>query len=383
MDSEQRAQRGYGIRLVSSFLLGALLAALCGGCRTVSMTGRKQLLLVPEASEIQMGVSAFDETLSTETPSQNQHYVQMVQQVGQRISAVADRPDYQWDFRVIASPQMNAFCLPGGKVAVYEGILPVCYNEAGLAVVMSHEIAHALARHGGERMSQGYVVNGVGTAVDKLLQKKEVTQRDKFMQAYGMASQYGVILPYSRKHESEADHMGLMLMAKAGYDPAEAPRFWERFGSMKSEETVEFMSTHPSDARRASDLAELLPEAMKFYEAAPTKLGSGALIQVSAVAGNSSGGGAPAGSASAAAAGLTQPPPLMAREMQVRPISFDAAGAAAAQAALQPTGATGMTPPDGTLRKSPPAQRIPAGVGEDDRTFVAPATGVPSANPLR
>lgn len=256
------------------------------GCRSVPMTGRKQFVMYPEAQEIELGVTAFQEVTSAEPPSANPQYNELVHRVGQRIAAVSGRPDYQWEFRVIASPEQNAFCLPGGKVAVYEGILPICENEAGLAVVMSHEIAHALARHGGERMTQNFGVNQASKAVSLVTRNWEQKSKELALQAYGLGSKYGVILPYSRKHESEADHMGLLMMAKAGYDPSEAPKFWQRFGDAKNGAgPPEFMSTHPSDERRAARLVELLPEAAKLYEASTAKYGTGEQIAVAAGAG--------------------------------------------------------------------------------------------------
>jgi predicted Zn-dependent protease len=220
------------------------------------------MLLLPEQQEIAMGLSAYEEVTASEPASTNAQYIEVVNRVGQRIAAVSDRPDYQWEFRVLQSDTLNAFCLPGGKVVVYEGILPVCANEAGVAVVMSHEIGHALARHGGERMSQNYAVEGMRQAVQYITRKQEEKNRELVLQAYGVASKYGVVLPYSRKHESEADHMGIILMAKAGYNPAEAPRFWARFESMnQGPKPPEFLSTHPSDQHRVLELAELLPEA--------------------------------------------------------------------------------------------------------------------------
>ncbi|MCI0361171.1 MAG: M48 family metallopeptidase [Planctomycetaceae bacterium] len=260
------------------------LAACClaqAGCRSAPVTGRPQMLLLPETQEVSMGLASYQDIVAKEPASTSQAYVDMVERVGQRIAAVAGKPDYHWEFRVIASDVQNAFCLPGGKVAVYEGILPICESEAGLAVVMSHEVAHALARHGGERMSQSLAVDGVKQAVSYATQKQEQTRREILLKAYGVASEYGVILPYSRKHESEADHIGLMLMAKAGYDPSEAPRFWERFAlseqtrAQQGDKPLEFLSTHPSDARRASDLTAHLPEAMKLYVSAPTRYGMG------------------------------------------------------------------------------------------------------------
>jgi predicted Zn-dependent protease len=247
------------------------------------MTNRKQMLLVPESQEVSLGLSAYEEVTKKEPASTNQRYVELVNRVGRRIADVANRSDYKWEFRVLASETQNAFCLPGGKVAVYEGIIPVCGNEAGLAVVMSHEISHALARHGGERMSQNYAVDGVKQAVQYVTRTQEEGKREMIMQAYGLASQYGVILPYSRKHESEADHMGILLMAQAGYDPAEAPRFWTRFGTVqKGQKPPEFLSTHPSDERRARDLESWLPEAGQRYATAAIKLGSGETILAAA-----------------------------------------------------------------------------------------------------
>ena len=253
-----------------------LVLAAATGCRTTPITNRSQLLLLPEKQEISMGLSAYEETKSKEPLSTNAPYIEIVNRVGQRIAAVADRPDYEWEFRVVASSQQNAYCLPGGKVTVHEGIVPVCANEAGLAVVMSHEIAHALARHGGERMSHSMAVEGVRHAVDYFTKEREERQREMIMQAYGLGAQYGVVLPYSRKHETEADHMGVMLLAKAGYDPAEAPRFWQRFASVKTGgQPPEFLSTHPSDEHRSSNLLELLPEAQTLYAQAPVKYGLG------------------------------------------------------------------------------------------------------------
>jgi len=251
------------------------------GCRQVPVSGRRQLLLSDEAREMQLGTTAYQDILAKESESRNQQYVQMIQRVGQRIAAVAGRDDFDWEFKVIAGSTQNAFCLPGGKVAFYEGIIPVCQSEAGVAVVMSHEIAHALARHGGERMSharaqslgqQGVELLGKWAFQDGYEKNREIVQA-----AYGLGSQYGAILPFSRKHESEADLIGIRLMARAGYDPSEAPRFWERFAAAKGNgaNQPEWMSTHPSDTRRAADLRQSLPEAMSIYRAASQQHGLG------------------------------------------------------------------------------------------------------------
>lgn len=252
---------------------------LCG-CRTAPMTKRPQLMLMPEGREMALGLQAWQETVAQEKPSSNERLIKMVKRVGQRIAAVAQRDDFQWEFNLIDDVQQNAFCLPGGKVAVYEGILPVCQDEAGLAVVMSHEIAHALARHGGERMSHGMAVDGAKMAIEKIAGKYVPEKKALLMQAYGVGSKYGVLLPYSRKQESEADHIGLKLMSQAGYDPSGAPAFWNRFGSMKaSGNSAEFLSTHPSDQRRASDLQALMNEANRIYETATHQFGSGESLE--------------------------------------------------------------------------------------------------------
>lgn len=233
-------------------------------------------MLVPEAQELSLGLQAYQETLAEQTASSNGALVEMVQRVGQRIAAVSQRDDFQWEFNLIADPQQNAFCLPGGKVAIYEGILPVCQDEAGLAVVMSHEIAHALARHGGERMSHNMAVDGAKVLIDKVAGKYVPAKKDLLMQAYGVGSKYAVLLPYNRRQESEADHIGLKLMAQAGYDPAVAPGFWTRFGEIKGGgQSAEFLSTHPSDQRRSSDLQALMPEASAIYQSSTVKYGSG------------------------------------------------------------------------------------------------------------
>lgn len=268
-------------RLASMSLLTAFAVLMfleLAGCRTTPMTGRRQIMLIPEHHEITMGTQGYEEILSVEKLSPQVTHQEMVERVGRRIAAVAGRPDYQWEFKLIESEQMNAFALPGGKVAIYEGILDVCQNEAGLAVVMSHEVAHALARHGGERMSQTALINSIQKMIETSSADKEAHDRELVLAVYGAASQYGISLPFSRHHESEADQIGLMLMADAGYDPREAPRFWERFAAVQSEKPIEFLSTHPSDERRAADLRKLLPEALTRYESSATKIALGEQI---------------------------------------------------------------------------------------------------------
>jgi metalloendopeptidase OMA1, mitochondrial len=245
------------------------------GCRTAPITQRRQLLLIPEGQELALGRAAYFQMLEDEPVSSNSRHNQIVERIGHRIAAAANRPDYEWEFRVLASPEPNAFCLPGGKVGVYEGMIELCQNEAELAVVISHEVAHALQRHGGERMSQGYVVNGVENAMRYLTQDSDAVTRDRVLSAYGVASEYGVVLPFSRKHELEADHVGLILMAQAGYDPTVAPGFWERFAQVGGPKPPEFFSTHPADLRRAQELRARLYEAQDLYAQASPQHGVG------------------------------------------------------------------------------------------------------------
>lgn len=270
--------RRYQLAVIFSLLCVCLIA---WGCQTTPISGRRKLaLLTPEPKEIKLGEEAYEQILSKEQPSKNQQYIEIVNRVGKRIAAVSGRDDFNWEFRVIASDQQNAFALPGGKVAVHEGIIPVCQSEAGLAVVMSHEIAHALARHGGERMQDQTIQNLGGKGIDFVgkwfLEEEYDKHQELVLTAYGAGSKYFRTLPYSRKHETEADLIGIKLMAKAGYDPSEAPRFWERFSAAKSGGTPnEFFSTHPSDARRAGDLRTSLPESLKIYNAAENQYGLG------------------------------------------------------------------------------------------------------------
>ncbi len=265
---------------LKTLLAMGIPACGCGlGCRSAPYTGRKQLLFVPEQQELSMGQTAFADVVSKEQASENVRFQQIVERVGLRIAGVSGKTDYQWETKVIASDTQNAFCLPGGKIVVYEGILPVCQTEAGLAVVMSHEVAHVLARHGGERMSQTAAVNGAQSLVGFVMRNQQQVSKDIALRAYGVGSQYGFLLPYSRKHELEADQIGLTLMAQAGYDPSEAPKFWKRFAAAnQGTKPAEFMSTHPSDDRRASELEKQLPQALTVYSGTPNKIGLGETI---------------------------------------------------------------------------------------------------------
>ena len=259
---------------LAAWLPGALLlAATLGGCATAPETGRRQLLMVSPQEEAQMGLSAFQQTKSTTPISSNRKEKERLNRVGSRIARVAKLPNARWEFVLFESDQPNAFALPGGKVGVYTGILPITKDDAGLATVVAHEIAHASARHGAERVSQGMAVQLGGAVLAGVLGASGYggATQDLAMQAYGMGTQVGVLLPYSRTQELEADRIGLMYMARAGFDPREATAFWRRFQAYNSREggrPPEFLSTHPLDENRIAQLEQLMPQAMAEYRKA-------------------------------------------------------------------------------------------------------------------
>ncbi|HOW88414.1 MAG TPA: M48 family metallopeptidase [Candidatus Omnitrophota bacterium] len=258
-----------------SFL--ALLLLLIG-CSTVPITGRKQLSLIPQGQLLTLSDQSYQETLSKATLSTDAAKTAQVREVGQKIASAAeafmkdsgmekDIASYKWEFNLVQDDQtVNAFCMPGGKIVVYTGILPVTQDENGLATVMSHEVAHALANHGGERMSQQLLVQAGGMGLEQLVKSKPALAQKILMEAYGAGSQVGVLLPYSRSHETEADHIGLILMARAGYDPRSAVAFWERMNNLSSAKVPELLSTHPATSRRISDINKEIPEAEKYYK---------------------------------------------------------------------------------------------------------------------
>lgn len=251
----------------SSLLSFFLVIFLLYGCSTAPITGRSQLLIVSEQEEAELGVKAYQEALSKEKISQDPQINGMVNRVGSRIAAVADKPEYNWQFTVVQNDKtVNAFALPGGKVAVYTGILPYTKTETGLAFVMAHEVAHAIARHGGERMSQQLLLQLGQQGLNIAVAGKSPAAIEAVNLGYGVASTVGVALPFSRRQEYEADRIGLILMARAGYDPHEAPSFFQRMmnDSDKASPPV-FLSTHPADQDRIRKLNELIPEAMTYY----------------------------------------------------------------------------------------------------------------------
>jgi predicted Zn-dependent protease len=224
-----------------------------------------------------MSFDAYDEFLSQHKLSTDAEQTQMVKRVGGRIqravenyaveNGIEDQLDgYEWEFNLVEDPNVNAWCMPGGKVVIYTGIMSVAQDKTGLAVVMGHEIAHAFAKHGAERMSQQLLSRGIGIGLEAAMEDYPDQTKNIFMSAYGVGTQVGFLLPYSRVHESEADHLGLIFMAMAGYNPQEAPVFWERMAAQsKGSAPPEFLSTHPTHETRIQNLKDLVPEAMTYY----------------------------------------------------------------------------------------------------------------------
>ncbi|MSU27702.1 MAG: M48 family peptidase [Pedosphaera sp.] len=242
---------------------------LLSGCLTVPETGRRQVMLISSSQEMQLGLSAFQQ-MKKETPVSRDPAVNaMVQRVGRRIAAVAELPGANWEFVVFDSKVANAFCLPGGKVGIYTGILPITKDEAGLATVIGHEIAHAVARHGAERVSEGILLQTGGGLLGASLSSADPRTQVLVMTAYGIGAKVGRELPHSRGQESEADHIGLIYMARAGYDPEAAVGFWQRFADHSRSQggggTPAFLRTHPLDTVRIQQIQQWLPEAKANY----------------------------------------------------------------------------------------------------------------------
>jgi predicted Zn-dependent protease len=262
----------------SFFGVGFLaMSLLVASCTSVPITGRKQVALMPESQLISMSLTEYDNFLKSNTLSADMANTALVKQVGAHISkAVEDYltqnglknkiEGFQWEFNLVEDATPNAWCMPGGKVVFYTGILPYTQDASGIAVVMGHEIAHAIARHGNERMTQEMGVQMGGMALGAALSEKPAETQAIYMTAFGIGSQVGVMLPFSRLHETEADKMGLIFMAMAGYDPNEAVRFWTRMSQSGGQKPAEWLSTHPSDETRIKNLSAFVPEAMKYYK---------------------------------------------------------------------------------------------------------------------
>jgi predicted Zn-dependent protease len=261
-------------RVVTAVILSFSLAS----CATVPLTERKSLSLIPDSELVSLSNEQYAKVLQESKLSTDRQEVEMVTRVGKRIAASAEGflkdsgagdkvKNYKWEFKVIEDDKTaNAWCMPGGKVAVYTGILPFTKNETGLAVVLGHEVAHAIAEHGNERMSQALLAQLGGVALSVALANQPAETNQLFMAAYGVTANVGVLLPYSRLHESEADRIGLTLMAKAGYDPHEAVRFWQAMSAQGGSRPPALLSTHPAPESRIEKIKSYIPEAMRYYK---------------------------------------------------------------------------------------------------------------------
>jgi predicted Zn-dependent protease len=264
--------------LVRGIVAGGVLAVL-SACTVVPLTGRRQLSIIPASTMMSMSAQEYGRFLEKNPKSKDVTKTALVVTVGTGIQHAVERyfaehnmasrlNGYHWEFNLVESKEPNAWCMPGGKVVVYTGILPLTKDETGLAIVLGHEIAHAVAEHGSERMSQGLLAELGGAALSEALKEKPEETRALWMGAFGVGAQYGALLPFSRLQEGEADHLGLIFAAMAGYDPRGAVEFWQRMAASGGQKPPEFMSTHPSDETRIRKIKEELPEALKYYHPA-------------------------------------------------------------------------------------------------------------------
>lgn len=261
-----------------SFVILCLSVMFLNSCSKVPLTNRRQLNLISSSELLSMSFQEYSTFLNENSVSTNTSQTAMVKKVGNKIKTAVEQyfnqnglssklNGYKWEFNLIDNSEANAWCMPGGKVVFYTGILPYTKDETGMAVVMGHEIAHAIADHGNERMSQSLVSEFGSVALSVVLQNKPETTQALWQTAYGLGSQVGVILPFSRLHENEADQLGLIFMAMAGYDPNQAVDFWTRMSQTNnSSANLEFLSTHPSNATRIRKIKGYLPEALKYYK---------------------------------------------------------------------------------------------------------------------
>ena len=270
-----RRRGGFRWQIMLLFAVGAAIYYFMNQ-ETVPLTGRKQLRTMEPAQEMALGLQSYEQILGdSKVVSPNEPVVQAVRQIGERLkrAAAPEDPGFEWAFNVIDSEQANAFALPGGYTAIYTGLIPIAANEDGIAVIMGHEIGHALAHHGAERMAQQNMQRIVGAGVSLGAGGMDMGAQRAVMGVFGGISQYGYALPFSRKHESEADYIGLILVARACYDPREAPLLWERMGANAGATPPEFQSTHPSPDTRVNDFQTWMPEAIAIYnQNCPTKI---------------------------------------------------------------------------------------------------------------
>jgi predicted Zn-dependent protease len=256
--------------------LAIIILFTVAACSTVPLTGRRQLSLVPESEVIGLSLTEYDKFIKANKLSTDKNKMALVKRVGERISKAVETymanaglsqnlEGYKWEFNLVEDQTVNAWCMSGGKVVVYTGLLPLTLTETGLATVLGHEISHAVARHGSERMSNQMLLQLGSTALSTAMAQKPAETRNIVMTAFGIGSQVGVVLPFSRDNEYEADYMGLIFMAMAGYDPNESIPFWERMSKQGGQKPPEFLSTHPVDANRIARLKEKMPDAMAYF----------------------------------------------------------------------------------------------------------------------
>lgn len=259
-------------KITSLFVIALLLLSSCG---SVPITGRKQILLVSDQEVLTSSLTQYSGYMKSAPVSSNASGKNMVTRVGKKIAAAteqylkanglsAELSNFSWEFNLVKDEQVNAFCMPGGKIVVYEGLLKLVSSDDELAVVLGHEVAHAVAKHSNERMSQQLMTQYGAQILTQALSNKSAAIQKAGSTIYGLGAQYGITLPFSRKHESEADYMGLIFMTMAGYDPNVAITFWQKMSASGGAKVPEFMSTHPSDATRINDIKKILPELNKY-----------------------------------------------------------------------------------------------------------------------
>ena len=257
-------------KIIGLFIISLLFTA----CGSVPLTGRRQMLLVSDAEIISASLSQYNDYIKTAPLSTDKTKTATVERVGKKIATATEAylkqngygsevANFQWEFKLVRDNQVNAFCMPGGKIVVYEGLLPLIASDDELAVVIGHEVAHAVAKHSNERMSQALLAQYGGAILNEALSTRSAAMQNIGNTVFGLGTQLGVTLPYSRKHELEADHMGLIFMTMAGYNPRSAISFWQKM-STNGGGTLEILSTHPSDGNRIAQMQKLLPEMEKY-----------------------------------------------------------------------------------------------------------------------
>jgi predicted Zn-dependent protease len=263
------------MKKLAIFFTSALF--ILSSCGSVPLTGRNQILLVGDQEVLTASLTQYGDFMKAAKLSADKTGTAKVVRVGKNIAAAteaylkangleAEIQNFSWEFHLVQSPDINAFCMPGGKIVVYDGIMPYASTDAELAAVLGHEVAHAVAKHANERMSQQLVANYGGAILGQAIGGQSAAVQSVANTVYGLGAQYGIMLPFSRKHELEADHMGLIFMAMGGYNPADAVSFWTKMSQGKNGTTPEFMSTHPSDSHRITEIQKYLPDALRYYK---------------------------------------------------------------------------------------------------------------------